>query len=412
MFLYNLVVRLYGFLIRLASINNSKARQWIAGRRNWKKNLEAKIARVGSGKRIWIHCASYGEFEQGRTLIETVRNDHPEYKIILTFFSPSGYKAFKNWEGADVICYLPLDTKSNAREFVRIVAPNLVIFIKYEFWVNYLFQLKKQNIPIYLVSAVFKRHHPFFKWWGELFRKSLQTFTTLFIQDDYSAKLLKEIRVKNYQVIGDTRFDRVLEVRENFSEIDEIKKFKGGSKLIVAGSTWQKDDNLVIKAFEQLKNENVKLLLVPHDIGEKFIVKATTLLDKAQLSYSLFTGTINYHADVLVLNTMGLLSKTYFYADCAYIGGGFSGGLHNCLEAAVYGVPVTFYGDSYSKYNEVFSLLNMKAAINVLNEEELAKAFKYYLSDDPKVIETKRKLKVYFEDNSNITKRILEYIEF
>lgn len=411
MLFYNLGIRFYALVIRLAALKNVKAKQWVSGRKNWEKRLKERLSSLGSENRIWIHCASYGEFEQGRPLIESIKLKYPQYKIVLSFFSPSGYEPFKNWSGADVVCYLPLDTKQNANTFIELVKPSAVLFIKYEFWVNFLFQLKQKSIPTYLISAVFKRHHPFFKWYGNLFRRSLGTFTTMFIQDDYSAKLLKEIEIKNYEVIGDTRFDRVVEVKKAFKEIPEILAFKGNSKLIVAGSTWIKDEQLVTKAFEKIKNESVKLLLVPHDVHEKYINETLAMLTKTSLSFTLFTEKINNQADVLVLNTMGLLSKSYFYADCAYIGGGFSGGLHNCLEASVYGVPVTFYGDQYSRYNEVFELLNMKAATSVKDEASLEKAFRKFLFDTkPQVL--KEKLENYFESNRDISGKILNRIKF
>lgn len=411
MLFYNLGIRLYALVIRLAALKNVKAKQWVSGRKNWEQHLKEKLSSMDSAKRIWIHCASYGEFEQGRPLIESIKLKYPEHKIILSFFSPSGYEPFKNWKGADVVCYLPLDTKQNANTFIELVKPNAVLFIKYEFWVNFLFQLKQKSIPTYLISAVFKRHHPFFKWYGNLFRRSLDTFTMMFIQDDYSAKLLKVIKMTNYEVIGDTRFDRVVEVKKAFKEIPQIVAFKGNSKLIVAGSTWIKDEQLVTKAFEKIKNENVKLLLVPHDIHEKYVNDTVTMLNKTSLSYSLFTETINNQADVLVLNTMGLLSKSYFYADCAYIGGGFSGGLHNCLEASVYGVPVTFYGDQYSRYNEVFELLNLKAAISVKDEASLEKAFRSFLFGNNQQL-VKQKLEIYFNSNHDISGKILNRIKF
>jgi len=225
MFLYNLIVRLYGLVILIASLRQTKAKQWVTGRRNWKADLLKRITELKSNKKIWVHCASYGELEQGRPLIEAIRRKHPDYVIILSFFSPSGYEAFKDWPGADLICYLPLDTRSNAKDFIKIVNPKVVLFIKYEFWVNFLFRLKKQNIPTFLVSAVFKPHHPFFRWYGGVFRRSLATFTELFIQDEASAKLLDSISVKNYEICGDTRFDRVMEIKEKFRPISFFEEF-------------------------------------------------------------------------------------------------------------------------------------------------------------------------------------------
>jgi 3-deoxy-D-manno-octulosonic-acid transferase len=412
MLIYNLVIFLYGFVIRLASFKKAKAKQWVTGRNNWREVYSKKISGIGSEKNLWVHCASYGEFEQGRSLVEAIKKKYPGYKIILTFFSPSGYEAFKNWKGADAIMYLPLDRKSNAADFIQIVKPEIAIFIKYEFWVNFLFELKKQNIDTYLVSAVFKPHHPFFKWYGGIFRRSLKTFKILFLQDKNSAELLEKISIKNYEVCGDTRFDRVLEIKKNFKEIQKIKEFKADNKLIIAGSVWPKDEELVLSTFVRLKNEKIKLLIVPHEVDDKSINEAISIIEGLGLTYSLYSETINNNSNVLVLNTMGLLSKTYFYADAAYIGGGFNSGLHNSLEAAVYGVPVTFYGEEYVNYNEAVDLLESGAALNVKNTGELLNAFNLYLFDDKKRKEISEKLNVFFENHSNATGKVLKSIRF
>ena len=353
MFLYNLVVRSYYLLIRLSGFRNQKAKQWVEGRKNWRNNLKHLLSNLDSGKRIWVHCASYGEFEQGRPLIEAIKLKYPHHKIILSFFSPSGYEAFKNWKDADVVCYLPLDTKSNAHDFIQLINPNTAIFIKYEFWVNFLFELKNKNIPTFLVSAVFKPHHPFFKWYGGLFKRSLRCFTKLFIQDEASGNLLKKIQITNYEVSGDTRFDRVSKIKEVHIKNEIIEQFKGNSKLIIAGSTWPGDEDLMLTAYESLKNKNVKLLMAPHEIGEKSLDITIRKLQQKGLMYALYNGDnsgIN-NAQVLILNTIGQLAQSYHYANCAYVGGGFENGLHNILEPAVFGIPVSFYGKDYIQYN-------------------------------------------------------------
>jgi len=407
MFIYNLVILLYGFVIKLASLRKIKARQWVNGRKNWREVYKNKISKLSSAERIWIHCASYGEFEQGRPLIDAIKKKHPSYKIILTFFSPSGYEAFKDWSGADMICYLPLDTKSNAADFIKIVKPKTAIFIKYEFWVNFLFELKAQKIPVYLVSAIFKPHHPFFRWYGGLFRRSLETFNILFLQDKNSAKLLDSINIKNYEVCGDTRFDRVLEVKKNFQEIQKIKEFKGNGKLIIAGSTWPKDEELVLNTYNKLKNEDIKLIIVPHEVDDNSIKETASKIEQLNFNYSLYTETTKPESKILVLNAMGLLSKTYFYADVAYIGGGFNNGLHNCLEASVYGVPVTFYGVEYLNYNEAVELIKLGAGISVKNEEELFNAFDLFLKDEKLLKNISEKLNGFFGNNLNISDKVL-----
>lgn len=411
MLLYNLVVRLYGFVIKVSSLNNPKAKQWITGREEWRGMLKQKISELSFSEKIWIHCASYGEFEQGRPLIEGLKIKYPGHKIILSFFSPSGYEPFKDWKGADIVCYLPLDTKQNAIDFLDIVKPKTAIFIKYEFWLYFLAELKKQKINSYLISAVFKTHHPFFRWYGGIFRKSLKTFTELYLQDEESGRLIEKIGVTNFKVMGDTRFDRVLEIKNNLTELPLIASFKGNSKIIVAGSTWDKDDSLVIGAFELLGDTKVKLILVPHDVDERAINETIAKVQKTKLSYSLFTDAVPNNSQVLIVNTMGLLSKIYHYADCSYIGGGFNGGLHNCLEASVYGKPITFYGKDYVKYNETFDLLKIQAATVVENEKELSNSFRNYLSESFNNEELANRLDAYFQDKSNAVGKILDDIQ-
>jgi 3-deoxy-D-manno-octulosonic-acid transferase len=407
MLAYNLLVRLYGFIIRCASLRNDKAGQWVRGRKNWRKILREQAQKISQSKKVWVHCASYGEFEQGRPLIEAIKLRHPDYKIILSFFSPSGYEEFKNWSGADIVCYIPLDTKNNARDFIEIVKPDLALFIKYEFWVNFLNELKKQAITTYLISAVFKPHHPFFKVYGTIFRRSLQTFTRLYVQDASSAQLLENIGVTNYEICGDTRFDRVLEIKNRFKEISELKEFKGTSKLIIGGSTWPKDEELLLTAFSKMKNTNVKLMLVPHNIDEKSIIETEHKLRRYNLTYSRYTKGVDSAATVLILDTMGMLSRTYHYADCAYIGGGFNGGMHNGLEAAVYEIPIAFYGDDYVNYNEAVDILKIQSGGFVKNPVELAETLNRFLFDETQRKKIADGLKLYFQQNSNVTEKIL-----
>lgn len=398
-------------VIKLASINKPKAKQWVAGRKNWREHLQKKVTQLNSENIIWVHCASYGEFEQGRTLIEAIKKKHPHYKIVLSFFSPSGYEVFKNWSGAEVICYLPLDTRANARDFIKITKPKLAIFIKYEFWLNFLFTLKKQNIPTYLVSAVFKSHHPFFKWYGGIFKRSLKTFNKLFIQDEASGNLLKKINIENFEVCGDTRFDRVVEIKENFAELLYIKEFCGNSKVLVAGSTWPGDDELLVEAFKALNLPELKLIIVPHNVDEKDIQKIRALLEKNELAYNLFSEQKSAgSAKILVVDTIGMLSKIYYYATVTYIGGGMDAGIHNCLEPAVYFKPVIFYGNEYHKYNEAVELIELKAAKNILSSNALAAEVSAYLNDRSVLTEIENRLELYFQKKSGTTKKVLEII--
>jgi 3-deoxy-D-manno-octulosonic-acid transferase len=409
MFLYNLVVLLYGLVIRIAAVKKRKAQQWVNGRKNWESFYRSSIQKTNSKEIVWIHCASYGEFEQGRPLIEKIRQRYPQVKIVLTFFSPSGYEEVKNWQGADVIGYLPLDTKRNAETFISIVKPAAAIFIKYEFWLNFLNALKKYEVKTYLVSAVFKPHHPFFKWYGGMFRKSLGTFNKLFIQDHASGKLLESIGIKNYEVAGDTRFDRVLEIKENFIPIDLIAKFCSGHKVLVAGSTWPDDEKLLIDVLKKLP-ANTKLIFAPHEISETSVKKLISRLNENGISFSLYSeGTTSGNEQVLVVNAFGVLSKLYHYCDVAYIGGGFGDGIHNCLEAAVYLKPVVFYGNTHHKYNEAVELISIGAAKNVMSEEEASAALNFYLDGSSKN-EVESKLQHYFAEKSGTTEKVMKLL--
>lgn len=414
MLVYNLLVRLYGFVILIASARKTKARQWVSGRRNWRRTLAEKTKALPKGKRIWVHCASYGEFEQGRPLIEAIRKKHPDHVIVLSFFSPSGYEAFKSWNGAELICYLPLDTPRNAKDFIRLVNPKTVIFIKYEFWLNFLFQLKKENIPTFLVSAVFKPHHPFFKWYGGIFRRSLKTFNRLFIQDSGSAALLKTIDVKDHEICGDTRFDRVVEIKNNFEQVAFFEDFCRNKKVIIAGSTWPKDEELLLEVFLNINDPNLKLVLVPHHVDDRSIRNLEALLKKNNQVYTLYGDKLpDPSKNILVVNAMGLLNRIYHYANVTYIGGGFNSGIHNCLEPAVYLKPVVFYGgDDFHKYNEAVDLLKMAVAKNVSNVAEAEKALLYFLNDAVVVKEVQQKLDHYFRQNSGTTEKVLDSINW
>lgn len=407
--LYTLLVRCYALIIRIASLRSNKARQWVAGRKHWRKHLKQQVTQLGQGSRIWVHCASYGEFEQGRPLMEAIKKQRPDQKIILTFFSPSGFEAFKNWSGADVICYLPIDTKRNAADFIEIVKPTSIVFVKYEFWVNFLFRIKNLNIPAFLVSAVFKPHHPFFKWYGGFFRKSLRAFKVLFIQDDASGNLLKSIGVNNYEVSGDTRFDRVVEIKENFKPLALFDQFCEGHRVVVAGSSWPGDEELLISALKSVKADDLKWIIAPHNVDGKHIAQLKNLLQKNDVSFTSYTDTEHdLTSDVLIIDTIGLLSKIYHYADVTYIGGGFNSGIHNCLEPAVFLKPVLFYGEGYEKYNEAVDLINMGAARNVMSLEDLSRGISHFLEREENLRSVKTSLKNYFDKNSGVTQKILK----
>jgi 3-deoxy-D-manno-octulosonic-acid transferase len=407
MILYDLAVSGYGLAIRAASLRNPKAAQWVSGRKRWREKLGQEVRQLGARDIIWVHCASYGEFEQGRPLIEGLRRKFPGFAIVLTFFSPSGFGAARNWQGADLVTYLPLDTPRNARDFIDLLRPRMAVFIKYEFWLNYLSELRARAIVTYLVSAVFKPHHPFFRWYGRVFRRSLRTFSHLFIQDEGSAKLLSAIGVSNHTVCGDTRFDRVMQIRQHFKPVSGIAEFSSGCRLIVAGSTWQRDNELVIGAFKNSGRKKLKLLIAPHEIDKKSIAALCAALRESDLSFSLYTKGADPDCSVLVLDTMGMLSRSYHYAEVAYIGGGFGAGLHNCLEAAVYGIPVTYSHGDHSRYNEVAELEGLGAAFPVKSAEDLMTTWMRLLDSDSEKAKISTSLESYFARNSNSADRVL-----
>ncbi len=409
LFIYNTVVRLYGLIIKVASLKKEKAKQWVDGRKNWEKELENKTKNLLLKNCIWIHCASYGEFEQGKPLIEALSDKFKDLKIVVTFFSPSGYEAFKNWNGANAVFYLPLDTKRNARKFLEILQPKLCVFVKYEFWLNFLFEIKKQNIPNYLVSAVFKPHHPFFKWYGKQFVKSLHSFNKLFIQDEQSGKLLQGVNVTHFEITGDTRFDRVIELKNTAYSLDFIEAFKQSNLLLIAGSTWPKDEALLIDWFKQTNQK--KLIIAPHQLEEDKLIGLESLLTSNKITYSRFTKNNNVDADVLIFDTMGDLSKLYRYADVTYVGGGFNEGLHNTLEPAVYKKAVLFYSENHNhkKYNEVVELENLNCAFLITSSQAIESKI---LDCIDKKLEIEKKLEKYFQSKSGSTDKIVNAISF
>lgn len=378
--IYNLFIRLYYSGILISSLFNKKAKLWIEGRKNLFKELE-KLDHFG--KTAWFHCASLGEFEQGRPVIEKFKIQNPDYKIVVTFFSPSGYEIRKNYAGADVVCYLPLDTKKNARKFIEVTQPDIAVFIKYEFWHHYLNELEKKHIPAFLVSANFRREQPFFKWYGAFWRSMLKKFNHLFVQNESSKTLLKNIGFDNITAAGDTRFDRVYKVASGPKVISRINEFKDDKKLIVAGSTWPKDETFLQDAFLNLKikNQNLKLLIAPHEIENKSMESIRNLFKNFSMTLYSQADKENITAtDILIIDNIGMLSSLYQYADIAYIGGGFGKGIHNILEAAAHGKPVIF-GPNYKKFNEAAELIKAGGAFTVSNGEELAETISNLLNE-------------------------------
>ena len=410
-YLYNIAIWFYALGVRVAALFNRKVRLMWQGEQEAYAKIEAGL--VDGDRVVWVHAASLGEFEQGRPLIEKIRRENPEYKILLTFFSPSGYEVRKNYGGVDVIAYLPLDTLGNARRFVGLVKPEKVVFVKYEFWLNYLRELRGRGVDTYIISAIFRKEQVFFKWYGGLFREGLKAFKKLFVQNEKSKELLKEIGVENVVVAGDTRFDRVADVVSMAKKLDVVEAFVGmrneelgvrSLPVLVVGSSWGPDEELLARYINERAGK-MKMIIAPHEVSEERIKELTEKLsckwvlytnaqctmhnaqlgetrdvrhetrDRLRITDKIFNSqlsTLNSY-DCLVVNTIGVLSSVYQYGQVAYIGGGFGVGIHNTLEAAAWGMPVVF-GPNYNKFQEAKELIECGAARSISNYEECAKA--------------------------------------
>ncbi|MFD2571437.1 3-deoxy-D-manno-octulosonic acid transferase [Spirosoma soli] len=370
--LYNTGILAYQFLLRLVAPFNPKARQWINGRRNWTDALSKKLS-GNTSPVAWFHAASLGEFEQGRPVIEAFRAQYPDYRILLTFFSPSGYEVQKNYKDADCIMYLPADTPSNAQQFVSLVKPKLVFFIKYEFWHNYLNALQANHVPILLFSAIFRPNQLFFKPYGSFYRNLLAHFAHILVQNQESVELLKAIHVNNVTLAGDTRFDRVAQVASAKQEIPIARAFKDSQPLLVVGSAWPDDMNVLIP-FVNGFDKSLKVIIAPHEINDAEIEQWRRQLTKSSIRFSQATETTAPNADVLFIDNIGMLSSLYQYGNFAFIGGAFKQGLHNVLEPATFGMPI-FFGPDYSKFQEAVDLVDEEAAFPVNTADELMATF-------------------------------------
>ncbi|MCD6018418.1 MAG: 3-deoxy-D-manno-octulosonic acid transferase [Bacteroidetes bacterium] len=410
MFLYNLGIYFFQFGLKLASLFYPKAKLWVEGRKNWEEQLRTKVDNLKLENAVWFHCASLGEFEQGRPVIEKLKKEYPGQKIVLSFFSPSGYEIQKNYPFADLVTYLPADTPSNARIFLSILQPKLAIFVKYEFWLNYLFELERKQIPAFLISTVIKKHQPFFKWYGGIFRKALVSYKTIYTQDVYSIKLLRVLRISSGVLTGDTRFDRVLQVCSAPKKINEIEEFAKNAFVIIAGSSWQKDEEHLIESYIQLKEKHpqLKLIIAPHEIDRKNIDRLKNLLAKNGLPYHLFSdnATVYIHP-ILVINAIGFLSSVYQYGTIAMIGGGFNNGIHNILEPTVYGLPVLF-GPNYKKFNEAFEIIDLNAGFVISDSSELTAKLSELIENKVMLAESSRLAKNYVRKNSGATNKIVD----
>jgi len=401
--IYKIGIRVYFFLLLLASPFNVKARRWLKGRRGMWKKIKKTIP---AGARVfWFHCSSLGEFEQGRPVIEEIRQRMPDCFILLTFFSPSGYELRKNYPGADLVSYLPLDTRFNAWRFINLVKPAAVYFIKYEFWYYFLRTLYKKKIPVYLVSAKFREDQAFFKWYGSWYRKFLNYFTLFFVQDENSAKLLASLGMNNTIVSGDTRFDRVHAISERSYDYPKIEKFRQDKKIVVAGSTWDKDEDILVE-FINRSGDDVRFILAPHEISSRKIYRLVELIEAPVVRFTEEEKAGFARAKVLLIDTIGHLSSIYKYGDVAYIGGGFGKGIHNILEAATYGLPVIF-GPNYHKFLEANEMLTLEAAFHIDNYQSLSDRLDYLLSDSSYLTLCSSKAKDYVNSRIGATTQIV-----
>lgn len=420
MFLYNIGIKLYYFAVWLASFFNAKAGLWIKGRR------QQKFTSFSSS--IWFHFASLGEFEQGRPILEAMRNKHPEKKIVITFFSPSGYEIRKNTPLADAVYYLPLDTANNAHEFIDAIKPTMAVFTKYEYWYHYFNELHQQQVPLYIISGIFRPGQVFFKWYGGLHRKILSMVTHFFLQDEQSRQLLSNVGLNNTTISGDTRFDRVWANADQPKQIPGAGEFKNGQKLFIAGSTWPEDEKLL--ATLPALYPDWKFIFAPHEVEAEKINNLINLLPKGSaVKYSEWVKnnskvksqkpkdgveisaprSSHLGPRTLIIDNIGMLSSLYAYGDIAYIGGGFGVGIHNTLEAAAFGLPVIF-GPNYSKFNEARELVALKAGFSINNETELQGITNTLVTDRGFYNLTSKKIYSYVREHTGATQMIMELV--
>lgn len=398
---------IYQSFIWLASkFNNNKATLFLSGRENVFALLEQK--RLPGERYVWFHAASLGEFEQGRPIMESLKNSHPEFKILLTFFSPSGYEVRKDYQGADIICYLPMDMSWNVKRFLDIVQPDCAIFIKYEFWMNYLLELKKRQIKTYIVSAIFRESQLFFRSYGGFYRRLLKSFTHLFVQNDESVRLLHSIGFDNVTKVGDTRFDRVADIAAKSKDLPIVQAFKSDAKVLIAGSSWPNDENILLPYFNQ--NFPLKLIIAPHEIDEEHLQSIISQLKRPYIRYSQATIGNVKEVDCLIIDCFGLLSSIYRYGEIAYIGGGFGVGIHNILEAAVYGIPVIF-GPNFRKFQEAVDLQQKGGAFVIENYESFSQIMSEFLEENSSLYSSACKVSNdYSQANKGATSKVVNAI--
>ena len=381
----------------------------LEGRKNVFQQLEQFSKTKGTQPALWFHCASLGEFEQGRPVIERLKADYPEYKIVLTFFSPSGYEVRKNYAEADLVCYLPLDSKANARRFVELVNPKIAFFVKYEYWHFYLSELEKRSTPAIAISVIFLPHYTPFRWYGKFYHATLKKITHYFLQDQRSADLIKTIGIHNITVAGDTRFDRVAAICENVQPIPLAEKFKSGQKTMVIGSSWPEDMEVLLPFIK--RTENLKFIIAPHNIHENELVEIEKKLEGKAIRYSKAAIETAANYQVLIIDNIGMLTALYQYGEFAYVGGAFGSGLHNVLEPATFGMPIFFGNQKYHTFREAHELIKRKAAFPVQTSEELFTQCAAFLKDETKRLATVNACKAYVKENIGATNLILDYLK-
>lgn len=410
---YNFIVFLASQVVKIIALFSPKMKLFVDGRKTVFLTLNSKIN--SSDKTIWFHAASLGEYEQGLPVIEKIKEKFPFHKIVVTFFSPSGYEVRKNNTVADVTVYLPLDTKSNAKQFLDLVHPELVFFIKYEYWPNYLNELKKRNIKTYLISGILRENQAFFKWYGGFYRNALKTFDYFFVQNESSKKLLQSIGFNNVKVSGDTRFDRVVSILERDNSLDFIEKFKNNKTTIVIGSSWPKDEELLVN-FINKSSDDLKFIIAPHNIKSEQIQELKNSITKKIILFSEHNE-VRTNRDlslreynVFLIDTIGILTKIYSYANIAYVGGGFGNpGVHNILEPATFGVPIVI-GPNYSHFAEATALVNMDGCISIQNQNQLNEALNLLLQNEDERFEKEHICSTFVQMNKGATDSILKHI--
>lgn len=406
--LYNLLLLKASILLPIIALFNKKIKLFVNGR----KETFAKLNSIHKAdKVIWFHAASLGEFEQGRPIIEKLKQQYKQHKIVITFFSPSGYEVRKNYSLADVICYLPLDTKSNVKKFINQIHPEIAIIIKYEFWPNLLSELKNQQIKTILISGIFRKKQSFFKWYGNFMRNKLHAFDYFFVQNKNSKKLLSSININNVSIAGDTRFDRVYDILQQNNELDFIAAFKNNNYTVVAGSTWKEDEDFLVNYINNHAPANEKFIIAPHNINTKQIHQLQQSITKKTILYSDKDGADLSKNQVFIIDTIGLLTKIYSYADAAYVGGGLKTGLHNILEPATFGVPIVIGGNKYKKFKEATDLLALGGVTIVTKNDEFSSIFTALKTNDDLRVKQGNINQQYITDNLGATKKIMEYLK-